>query len=237
MVSEAAELAGRLRGLRRFRGLSQNELARLSGVAKPLIATIEGGRGLASVRRPLSSSRLPSTCPASVFGVGDPTLRRKYWYFEYARDYHVAASRNAEENFSVVAGVLAHHAVEMYLKALLLASTTEKERKEDIGHNLFEAWTRGKLHLNLAWPDDLDVVIRRLDRFEEIRYPEEIERRGLDLYVARRGAGDIPDWTTGSYVVAIDDLDRVAQLAVEAAGVNPDVLRAHLSHTARQHWI
>ncbi len=74
---------------------------------------------------------------------GEDKGRLNLEYLETAFQYYITA-RFATINFlSPVAGNLAHHAIEMYLKAALVETTTEKERI-NLRHDLTRIWRRYK---------------------------------------------------------------------------------------------
>src|SRR5437660_8905189 len=118
-------------------------------------------------------------------------------YFSAAIQYHVSARFAAIAGLIPVSGNLAHHAVEMYLKGYLCTKLTEKERRR-LGHNLRKIWRKVKQHIGDSTLDKFDDTISAIDKFERIRYPEEIARKGMTATVGFKKGNTVKDNTSPS---------------------------------------
>jgi hypothetical protein len=92
-------------------------------------------------------------------------VRSGYEYYANARFAMYAQS-------SYVCGNLFHHAVEMLLKADLAKSGASLEELQRIGHNLKRLWRSYKRNHPNAALSRHDRTINRLDKHEDIRYPD-----------------------------------------------------------------
>src|SRR5207302_5028079 len=126
--------------------------------------------------------------------------------------YHISARYAAFAGFIPVAGNLAHHAVEMYLKGYLCRKLTEGERRM-LGHRLPRIWRKVKQDIGDSTLDNFDATISAINKFERIRYPEEIVRKGMTATVRFKtsGAAKEPGRSKPHFVLVIDDLDAVAK--------------------------
>ena len=155
-------------------------------------------------------------------------------YFNAAIQYHVAARFAAFAGLIPVSGNLAHHAVEMYLKGYLCRKLTEKERKR-LGHRLPKIWKTVKQDIGDSTLDNFDATISAIDKFERIRYPEEIVRKGMTATIGFKKGGTVlgPGPQKPSFVLVIDDLDALAKRILEHSKVNPKFYTEGLNNEAR----
>jgi hypothetical protein len=105
------------------------------------------------------------------------TLRIRF--IEYGLQYYAAGRCAVSTGLNPVAANILHHAVEMFLKAGLCAHTTEKQRRDDLRHDLPNIWQAFKPHYDpegkLARFDD---CVQGLHEYEDIRYPEGMMKPG-----------------------------------------------------------
>jgi HEPN domain-containing protein len=102
-----------------------------------------------------------------------PEARHAQDFCELATQYYVAARIAARGALMPVYGNLFHHAVELYLKASLVATISLKKLKRPpFGHDLTVLWARFKQVAVDPALDRYDFAIRTLDKFERIRYPD-----------------------------------------------------------------
>jgi HEPN domain-containing protein len=99
-------------------------------------------------------------------------------YLKAGIDYHTSARFAAFAGFMPLSGNLAHHSVEMYLKGYLCRKLSERERR-NLGHRLRKIWKRFKEEVGDSSLARFDTTISAIDKFERIRYPEEIIRKGM----------------------------------------------------------
>ena len=152
---------------------------------------------------------------------GNEPLRQNY--FRQAVHYHVAARWSVREGLDAIAGPLAHHAVESYLKSFLALSMDERSRKR-ISHDLPKLWREFKARSSCNL-DHLDGAIDRIDRFEQLRYPEEMVNSGMLMSIdfqppiaptSRALPTPLP-----SYDLRLTDLDAIANALLSQRRHNP----------------
>jgi len=152
-------------------------------------------------------------------------------YFDVALQYHVSARFAAISGLLPVSGNLFHHALEMYLKGYFCKDLNEAQLR-NLGHNLRKLWRRFKAEVADSSFNQFDNAIAQLDRFERIRYPEEIERLGLRASIGFK-KGDVAVNTTSksqepTYELTIDDLDALAKVIMEKSRTNPKFFTSRL---------
>jgi HEPN domain-containing protein len=158
-------------------------------------------------------------------------------YFSGAVQYHVSARFAAIAGLIPVSGNLAHHAVEMYLKGYLCGKLTEKERRR-LGHSLRKMWRKVKEEIGDSTLDKFDATILTIDRFERIRYPEEIARKGMTATVGFKKGITVknntsPGRQTPSFELVLSELDALAKRILEHSKINPKFFTDGLSDDAR----
>jgi hypothetical protein len=157
----------------------------------------------------------------------------KLLYFEIGLQYYIAARYSAIAGFIPTSGNLFHHAFEMFIKGHLTHDLDEWERVR-LRHGLKRLWKLYKKAIGDPALDGFDVVIKSLDRFEDIRYPEPVARRGMtgtiDFVSPTRAAVT----TSGSrqppaYNLNIADLDALRELIFTKSRVNIAALTGGLN--------
>jgi hypothetical protein len=156
-----------------------------------------------------------------------------------ALHYQIVARYSAAAAFLPVVGNLAHHAIEFYLKGALAAQLDEAERRK-IGHNLRRLWRLYKSRRNNPALDKFDQTIRDINKFERIRYPEEILRLGM---VAEAGFAKSPPPNPAAgrpppgerYVLALNEVDELVKLMFQIEGLNPGFFTARLNEHGKRY--
>src|SRR5262249_38135136 len=87
--------------------------------------------------------------------------------------YLIRARYSAFVHLTPTAGNQFHHAVEMFLKGDLADATSESERR-NLGHKLSKVWKAFKDKAADSTLDQFDATVAKLDKFEDIRYPEKL---------------------------------------------------------------
>jgi HEPN domain-containing protein len=105
--------------------------------------------------------------------------RLRMEYFRTALHYYILGRYATTAKFSPIPGNLVHHAIEFFLKAALIEKLDETARRNKFRHNLSKLWRRYKRERNNSALDKFDQTISDINRFEGIRYPEEILRLGM----------------------------------------------------------
>jgi hypothetical protein len=169
------------------------------------------------------------------------TTRITQKYFEHGLGYYISARHAAVAGFNPVCGLLAHYAVEMFLKGRLSVGRTEKELK-DISHNLNTAWAAFKSEFPAEDLARFDASIADIDRFWHIRYPERLVAEGMIGSVDWSGvAGDhrpVPARLdpsspgTPRYHLSLHDLDALVRKLFDLCSMNPAFFVAGLSDQA-----
>jgi hypothetical protein len=132
-----------------------------------------------------------------------------------------------------VCGSVAHHAVEMLLKASVAHDDTGdqvSEYRNTCGHKLDRLWrefrTRNhQLNLDPAF----DRLVEELDRFEDIRYPHPLALDGgyLDIGLVEPGS---PTTRALSSATRRPALARLVSVLIKGTGIS----RAHLEEIRAQ---
>jgi hypothetical protein len=148
-------------------------------------------------------------------------------FFNYGCQYYVAGRYGVFARLMPVAANLQHHGIEMLLKGALANTMTLPQMKARLGHRLEDAWTAFKA----AAPDPaalsrFDDVVSELNKFEEIRYPDELLAHGalMNFEVIRAGAatGPASGAPVPQYKLCLEDLDELVAEIFKIAGRNPD---------------
>lgn len=100
-------------------------------------------------------------------------------YLTIGFQYYVAARSTSFGYFIPVAGNLFHHAIEMFLKFLLLKHYSPEQLWTDFGHDLKKLWKEYKLRINNSDLNQYDKLIGSLNKIEDLRYPE----RGYQFFI------------------------------------------------------
>jgi hypothetical protein len=163
----------------------------------------------------------------------------KQLYFETGLQYYIAARYSAIAGLIPISGNLFHHAFEMFIKGHLTQDLDEWERVR-LGHSLKHLWKRYKKVIGDPALDGFDAVIKSLDRFEDIRYPEPVARRGMtgsiDFVSPTRAAVT----TSGSrqppaYDLNVADLDALRKLIFAKSLVNVVAFTGGLNRDALEY--
>lgn len=153
--------------------------------------------------------------------------------------YYVAARAAALAGLLPVCGNLYHHAIEMCLKAVLSRTHSLKAlRNRSFGHDLNTQWSAFKAALPSAQFDEFDDVIRAVERFEEIRYPDSMISRGAEMIVLWTKTGPRidpdPSRSTPRYELVVTEVDRLVLRIFEASSRNPMFFTLRLHHHGRE---
>lgn len=169
----------------------------------------------------------------------DESFRSSYHLHaaQYGVQYWMAGRYALAAGLSPVCATLMHHAAEMLMKsALSVGDTADQIRKygrhTSYGHKLDKLWTdiqvrRPELHL--VQHDDL---VRELDKFEDIRYPETLGTEGAAIMIGltdppteppadpRATLRMRPERTFGLYLPPID---RLMSALLVGTGINRNI--------------
>lgn len=87
--------------------------------------------------------------------------------------YYVSGRYAFHGRLMPVAGNLLHHAIEMFLKGAITRATPTCELKK-LSHSLPQLWKQFATAVARDVPPEFDSIILGLDRFERLRYPDNI---------------------------------------------------------------
>lgn len=127
----------------------------------------------------------------------------------YAVQYLVAGRFAVAASLTPVAGNLLHHAIEMALKAGLEKANVKTTWRHElpVGWKLFQETYRQI--------PGYDQAIEDLQKFEDIRYPDQIERTLLISIGYKREIDPII-----THQIALDEIDRLFDDICVAASIN-----------------
>jgi hypothetical protein len=150
--------------------------------------------------------------------------RLKQEYFRTAVQYYVTARYAACAGFLPVSGNLFHHAIEMHLKGYLCTNSTEDQLKK-FGHKLQSLWARFKEDAADSALDSYDHTIEAVDKFERIRYPEDIIAKGIRATISFKNGPFAIETDVKhkqpKYDLCVHELDALAQIIFQMAKLNP----------------
>jgi hypothetical protein len=169
---------------------------------------------------------------------GDYELRS----LDYGMQYYVAARFAAAAGYMPVSATLAHHALEAMLKAAASRGATKEQilqfkYRQNFGHDLGRLWAAfvkqhpgRKLH-------GFKTLIRELDKFERIRFAEQLMERQTMIrvdYVLSPKQPTQPQ-RMRRFTLRMDLLDKLVRLIFETMQVNASFYAFHYigKHSAR----
>ena len=151
--------------------------------------------------------------------------RLQIGFFDQGLDYYVAGRFGIlKMRSTVVAGNLFHHAIEMFLKGILVKSYSLQEL-EYLRHSLPKLWNRIKEDFASINLKEFDTTIQKLHRFEKIRYPDRVVSEGANFTIGVRSGDDKTKiWPKPKpetiYQLALEDLDKLVKILFEISNNN-----------------
>ncbi len=149
-----------------------------------------------------------------------------YLFMVSACQYYATARFAAHAGCVPVCGNLFHHAVEMFLKAGL-AQRRELSDLERMRHKLKEKlWPAFKQDFPNPALEQHDKTISCLDKFEDIRYPDNVIKYGMGVSVQWSGpAGQVTTsggmQTPRQYAIVVSDIDDLIADVFKVCSRNP----------------
>ncbi len=150
--------------------------------------------------------------------------RACYHFFELGIQYYVVARFGAMAKLIPVTGNLYHHAIEMFLKGQLAKTHTLEQLKKNFSHRLPDTWSAFK---GLFPAEDLspfDGLILDLDRFERIRYPDNVLKEGMFAGLGWNPAPPAEIKGQGAkvprYELTVTTIDRLEGRALKCRGTS-----------------
>jgi hypothetical protein len=156
-----------------------------------------------------------------------PTDQAHYNFFRLAIEYYINGRSAFLSGCSMTGGNLLHHAVEMLLKGELAKTVSLQDLKDDrkFGHWLPKCWDAFKALFPSENLSEFDTMIVSLDKFERIRYPDNVLKEGMGMTVGFGRWKHTPVEGTADpvpkYQLAVGDVDAFFARAVPLCGINP----------------
>lgn len=140
-------------------------------------------------------------------------------FCQLAMQYHVSGRFAALSNCTPVAGNLLHHAIEMYLKCVLVKTMSLNQLKNE-KHNLCNLWKCFKEIYADPSHDALDWSIAKLEKFERLRYPDSVVSEGMQVsYVTFKAYfSPLPNGPQPPYHLILEDIDLIAKITALKSG-------------------
>lgn len=148
----------------------------------------------------------------------------KHWFFQLGTQYYVTGRYAFFAYSNPVAGNLLHHAVEMFLKGELSETIPLERLKNYLRHNLLKIWDEIKKVAPTLTA--FDEVVAKLQKFEDIRYPDKILSDGMSSYIGITfldGSSLTVDHSTGmwpekpQYKLQLEEIDQLVAAIFEIA--------------------
>jgi hypothetical protein len=160
-------------------------------------------------------------------------------WFEFCKhgiQYYASGRWAALAGLLPVYGNHLHHAVEMFLKAYLARHDLLIYDLKEMRHDLDRLWTEFKKVASDNALVAYDDLIADLDKFEDIRYPDAILRKGMTGGISIVPGDRTQVWTDvpppPHYEVNLGEIDGLVVKIVAAIGVNRQVLVRSLGKDA-----
>jgi hypothetical protein len=154
-----------------------------------------------------------------------PWLEAETHFVSRAMQYYVASRFATLSQQFPVCGNLLHHAVELALKGALCRTHTRDEISS-LRHNLRKAWLAFKTHFQDPRLLEFDAAVNRLNKFERIRYPDDVLNSGMRgtfclerAHVAKMQS--LEPRTPPSYSLILEEIDHLLLLVFEITPMNP----------------
>ena len=164
--------------------------------------------------------------------------RLQMMYFDTALHYQITARYATVAGLVPASGNLIHHAIEFYLKGALIKKLNEAARRK-LHHNLRRLWRLYKKERNNPVLDKFDQTIRDINKFERIRYPEEILNLGMLAEIgfvrntSKTQGGSTPPGAR--YQLALDEVDELVKLIFQIENINPKFYINRLNEHSRRY--
>lgn len=159
-------------------------------------------------------------------------------FFNSAMQYYIAGRYAFFAVVIPVAGNLLHHAVEMSLKGALSKGGESLRDLRDLKHDLPRIWEAFKAHANDPGLHKFDGAVSALHDFEELRYPDSVLERGMQIvFSPRKEPSASPVWSSPNpapeYALFLEDVDELFSAIFKAEGINPRFYTCRLREEAK----
>ena len=155
-------------------------------------------------------------------------------FMQNACQYYATARFAMHAGCAPVCGNLFHHAVEMFLK-VGLAQRRELTDLERMRHKLKEKlWPGFKEDFPNPHLTQHDKTIACVDKFEDIRYPDEVLKSGMGVLAV--WSGSVGELLRGAeqYVIVVSDIDDLIVDVLKVCSRNPVAFIGSSNPAARE---
>lgn len=161
------------------------------------------------------------------------------YFYKLALEYYVAARASLLCRCSLITGNLIHHTVELLLKGQLSKTIPLEDLKDykKFGHNLPKLWAPFKAVFPTENLSEFDAMITELEKFEKIRYPDEILARGAQIGLGWGRGKPVTNLTPNrpepEYQMGMGDVDAFFKRLFPLCRMNPKAYFTFLSPQGR----
>lgn len=161
-------------------------------------------------------------------------------FFHLGMGYYVACRFTAHARFDIITGNLCHHAIEMFLKGKLVQTMEREVLKNDLRHNLPKIWGKFKAEIGDESLDQFDETIRKLQEFEDIRYPDKLVDLGAQITITiggppGTGPATGPGANVPSYDLVLGDIDDLVRTIFDVCSFNSEPFIPFMQHNLLAH--
>jgi hypothetical protein len=151
--------------------------------------------------------------------------------FRLGVQYYATARAAARFELMPTSGNQFHHAIEMMLKADLAKTESLPNLKNKYRHHLKKLWGASKLKHPASALSAFDALIDIIDRFEEIRYPDQYLADGAVIVLEWGSIATVS--TPATHVINVADVDALVDQLFTTCSMNPKAFIGTLNVPAR----
>jgi hypothetical protein len=162
-----------------------------------------------------------------------PKSGQPYQYWVTGSQYYALGRQAVHCGYVPAAGNLFHHGIELMMKYRLLDKFSQTTlANKPYGHSLLPLWREFKALVRDATLAQFDSLVRRVNKWEEIRYPGfpraslgmsiDIRKAHKTTFHPMRGRIDV-------YRVNLEEMDELFAALVTACSLNPVLVRQRIA--------
>lgn len=153
--------------------------------------------------------------------------QREVHFWDRGCQYYIAGRFAVTGALNPIAGNLLHHAIEFLLKGALAKTRTLTQLRQ-LGHKLPPTWEEFKAEVGDIGIARFDATIAALHAYEDIRYPDDALKNGMESMITSHRIVQPPVNPSGTtlpqvkrYDLCLQDVDELAEAIFSAAKRNP----------------